>query len=167
MQVGDLQQIESWAASSVSEGALSATADRRGTVLTARNTRRLLELARHLPEADRALVRAVYGDGTPIRVVAGLRRQPDRECRRRLALLVDRMNHPAFAVAVHGSAPIRGRGARIARACFVEGLTIRQAAVRLRTSVYAVRRERARILAMVQCLKLADHLSRAAARRAA
>lgn len=156
----DQPASSSWAEPPTVEALLARRTDRRSTRTGVPSPRRLIERSIHLPPEDQALVRAIYAEGLPLRVVAELRGQSPRACRESLARLVRRLCSPAFLLAADPRGLLTRRQAAVARACFVEGLTMRLAAVRLRTSLHIVRSERARVLAMVEGLTLAERIRR-------
>ncbi|MFN7022164.1 MAG: hypothetical protein ACK4WH_12675 [Phycisphaerales bacterium] len=150
----------SWTDTPTVEDLLARRTDRRATRTGVPSPRRLIERSVLLAPDDKALIRAIYAEGLPLRVVAELRGQSPRACRESLARLVRRLCSPAFQLAADPRGLLTRRQAAVARACFIEGLTMRQAAARLRTSLHIVRSERARMLAMVEGLTLAERLRR-------
>jgi AraC-like DNA-binding protein len=56
----------------------------------------LLDLARHLPARDRAMIEHVYARGLTVAELARLTRTSPRRIRRRLAAVLQRMRHPLF-----------------------------------------------------------------------
>lgn len=102
---------------------------------------RLVELAAHTNPEDRALIEAVYRDGVTAARLATLSGRTPRAVRQRIRTIVTRLLSPRFAyVLAHGDAwPTRRR--RIADACVLKGLSIREAAEALGLSVHAVRRQ--------------------------
>jgi len=125
----------------------------------------VLERAAHLPDADRALVHAVYATGTSVQALAALTRQSPRVLRRRLRSLIDRLRSRefAFVVAIAPALPPIRRA--IALACYVEGRTQRDVAHDLALTQYTVRRHREAILAMIDAADTARR-ARATADRA-
>lgn len=101
---------------------------------------RVVESSAVLPEAERALVLAVYRDGRTAVEIAALMREPPQRIRRRLKSIVRRLSNPrlAFVVAASGAWPERRR--RIAWAVFAEGRSIRHVAHQEGLTLYAVRR---------------------------
>lgn len=101
---------------------------------------KVLRLATSLPSEDRALLESIYREGRTAVQVSHLTRQPARTIRRRVRRIVHRMVSPEFAfVALHRERwPVSRR--RIADACVLEGLSMCQAADRLRVSFHNVRR---------------------------
>jgi DNA-directed RNA polymerase specialized sigma24 family protein len=100
----------------------------------------IVESSRVLPDAERALVQAVYRDGRTAVELAALMRESPQRVRRRLKSIVKRLANPrlAFVVAASDAWPERRR--RIARAVYIEGRSIRQIAREQEVSLYAVRR---------------------------
>lgn len=124
----------------------------------------LVRHAQHLPPADRALIEAVYRDGSRIVEIAALvsQRAPDdhtvRSLRRRIRALVRRMLDPRFDFVVRalGNAdgiarspwsPVR---AHVAREHYLNGRTMRDLARHSGASFYSVRRHRDAIEALFE-----------------
>jgi DNA-directed RNA polymerase specialized sigma subunit len=116
----------------------------------------LVQLAAHLPNDERGIIDAIYRDGIPTRTVAEIRGVTPWELRRQLSRLIRRLESPEFILTIRRAGKLSSRDGRIARACFVEGLPTRTAAQRLGVSYYQVRRQRERILSMLDALKLAE-----------
>jgi len=97
--------------------------------------------AEHLLPEDRALVRAVFGDGMDAKRVARLQGEPSRTVRRRVRSLAARVLSPEFEfVLARRDAWPRTRRL-VATACVVQGRTLREAASHLQMSLHAVRRQ--------------------------
>jgi hypothetical protein len=125
---------------------------------------RLSALAEFLAPTDRTLVRWVYRDGKPVAELAGLLRTPRASLTRRVRKLVDRCRSPEFAfVAAHMNAwpaPM----AHVARACVLEGRSVRSAAATLKTTVHAARSLRMVVLAMARGVEQTRRTSERAAK---
>ena len=116
----------------------------------------LVERAELLPEPDRRLIEGVFRDGRSIREVAAVWGDPpgpgrdERTLRRRLHRLVRRLYSPEFLVV----AQLRERWAparrRVATACVLHGLSLREAAEALGMSMHTVRRQLDAVSAIVE-----------------
>ncbi len=108
-----------------------------------------LGLAEHLGRPDRALVRGVYDRGLSAADIARAAGAPPRRLQRRLNVVMDRLASAAYrqVLAQGGDWPAARR--RIATAVIVHGLSQRDAASQLKLSLHTVRRELARIRAML------------------
>lgn len=110
----------------------------------------LVERAEHLLPPDRALIRAVYHDGQTAAEIARLQGVSPRRVRSRLRRLIARMASPDFLVVArdrHAWPPTRRR---VATAVVLQGLSMRETAIRLRLSLHAVRRHMEQIRALVE-----------------
>lgn len=98
--------------------------------------------ARFLPRPERCLITAIYERGTSISDLATLAGQPARSLRREVHRILRRLTSPEFAfVALHMDAwPITMR--RVAQACILEGVPVRQASRTLELSLHTVRKHR-------------------------
>ncbi|MFI4898189.1 MAG: hypothetical protein ACIARR_10220 [Phycisphaerales bacterium JB059] len=111
---------------------------------------RIVEGSAWLAPAERALILAYYRDGQRVTEIARLANESVRALRRRLRRAVRRVLSPefAFVVEAHGGwSPTRRR---VARACLLEGRTIRETSERLGLSLHTVRRHHVAIRAMVE-----------------
>lgn len=111
---------------------------------------RLAAMAQLVPEPDRSMLIAVYDRGVPISTVAAMRGIPTWEFRRVLARLLRRLNAPEFALASQPWKLPSERTAAVARACFIEGQSVRAAAASLSLSIHTVVRERACVRALAR-----------------
>lgn len=105
----------------------------------------IVERAKHLLPADAALVRAVYADGVPVSRLAALSdaqagAAAARALRRRLRRLLARMLSERFVGVLRRQEEWGVTRRRVAAACVLQGLTMRQAAAALGVSYHAVRR---------------------------
>jgi selenocysteine lyase/cysteine desulfurase len=91
-----------------------------------------------LPD-DRAVLTAIYRDGLTAQEVATLRHEPPRRVRSRVRRLVARLLSDRFLFVLRrrDSWPTLRR--RVASACVLQGLSMREAARRLRVSLHVVR----------------------------
>ncbi len=106
---------------------------------------RLVQLAIHLPQADRALLESVYKHGTPTSVLARAAGRPARTIRERVHRLVKRVTSPAFGYVLRHCDEWRPLVRHIAEAVILHGRTHRETAEELGITVYRVRREVDRI----------------------
>lgn len=136
----------------------SAGSERRGTAPEASDPlRAVVRLAQWLPDAERALVTAVYEDGGSIGRVAHLTGRDPSEIRRALAQLIDRVSTPAYAFVVVNRSRWPAARARVGTACWLEGRSVRGAAQSLGLSIYEVRIHREAIRALIEdALKAAE-----------
>ncbi|MBC7771233.1 MAG: hypothetical protein H7210_01935 [Pyrinomonadaceae bacterium] len=93
-----------------------------------------------LPDCDRQLVLAVYEEGKSVIDLASLMKQPVRTLRARVRRLVERITSPIFAFVALNLDQWPMMLKRVAEACVVRGLTIKEASAELRISYYSVRR---------------------------
>ncbi|MBY0398427.1 MAG: hypothetical protein K2X91_18425, partial [Thermoleophilia bacterium] len=118
-----------------------------------------------LPAADRALLLAIYEQGRSLVELAPIMGLEPRSIGRRVRRLVRRISQPAFALAALRSAGWAARDGewrdlgRVARACVLEGQTLRAAARSLKMSVHAVRRHRETVIAMARGAQVLSKIS--------
>jgi DNA-directed RNA polymerase specialized sigma24 family protein len=131
--------------------AVERTAARTPTLDLRRAFRRdlaqtLVERAAHLPEPDRYLIEGVFRDGRSIADLAAMwKDRPElgytpRSLRRRLHRLVERLNSHRFMLVAEHRACWTPTRRRVATACVLHGLSLREAAETLGTSLHTVRR---------------------------
>lgn len=133
--------------------------------------RKLIELivsrAELLPDADAALVLAVYRDGVVLpRLVAAARTSaaPDPDphhanlayLRRRLHRLARRCIDPLFVFVSINSPALPPTMRRVATACILHGMSLRRAALTLNLSHHVVRLQRERLQALFESSQSAD-----------
>lgn len=115
------------------------------TDLRRRRTRELAEIvvdhARELMPDDRAVLHAIYRDGMSARDVADLRREPPRRLRHRVRRLVERVLSDRFLFVLRFRNDWPQRRRRIAKACVLEGRSMRDGARHLQITLHVVRRE--------------------------
>ena len=115
------------------------------TDLRRRRTRELAEIvvdhASELMPDDRAVIQAIYRDGLTARDVAELRHEPARRVRGRVRRLVGRVLSDRFLFALRFRDQWPTRRRRVAKACVLEGRSMREGADHLRMSLHEVRRE--------------------------
>lgn len=105
-----------------------------------------------LPE-DRALIRALYVDNLTARHIAQLRGASPRSVRRRVHTLVQRLLSPRYEFVARQLERWSPTRARVARACVLEGHTLRAAAERLNVSLHTVRRHMDAVAAQHEALR--------------
>ncbi|HYF15632.1 MAG TPA: hypothetical protein VD971_11235 [Phycisphaerales bacterium] len=103
-----------------------------------------------LDAAERALLLAVFERGQTAAEIARITGAKPQTVRRRIKLLVQRVDDPLFAFTAARSdawpAPLR----RVARACFVRGYSMRRASTELRMSLHTVRRHHDAVLSLYE-----------------
>lgn len=110
----------------------------------------VLALAEHLGPEERSLLRMVFDGGVPVGEVARVRGCPARTLRREVRALVKRVTDPRF-VFVLSSREVWGANRRkVASACVVQGLTLRETASVTGLSLHAVRRHMGAIEALFE-----------------
>ena len=113
---------------------------------------RLCELAIELPTDERAILLSRYADGrssTQIAAIAGCTRH---HIERKLRVLTKRLARPEYVFLAPRLARLDPEQRAIARACIIQGLSIRSAAAQLNMSQHALRERRSVLLAMVRGL---------------
>lgn len=117
----------------------------------------LLERSEFLPQEERELINAVFRNGTSVVRLAKLTGNPSaaRRLRRRVHLIVERALSGSFAAMARclsrgeaGDWPRTRK--RVGELLFIEGKTLRQAAVELRRSVHWVRAHRTALEAIFE-----------------
>jgi len=100
-----------------------------------------------LPADDRELVEAVFAHGRSVAAYVRTQRErglrpglTERTARRRLRRLIQRLASPRFAFVIDQRRHWGATRRRVAMACVVQGLSLRQAARALGLSLHAVRR---------------------------
>jgi DNA-directed RNA polymerase specialized sigma24 family protein len=130
-------------------GEHSAAIDLRRSV-DDRTADRIVARADWLPEPDRSMVLAVFGEGLPAAAAARLRSEEPRLVRRRVAKAAARVldaRAPYVAARAGAWPPAR---ARVARAIFHHGCTLRETARLVGISLYTVRVHRDAIEGMFE-----------------
>lgn len=107
---------------------------------------RLLRLAEFLGAPDRTLIHAILADGRTRVEMAGLMGTREITVRRRVDRLIARMNSRAFRYAARELDRMDPQRAAVARACILEGRSLREAAERLGVSTHRVTTLRRAIL---------------------
>lgn len=104
--------------------------------------------AQALPREERAILESVFGDGLTIARLAALRGVSPRPLRRKIRLLLGRVLSDRFAFVLRESPAWPDRRRRIATAVYVHGLSMRDAAEGLGTTLHTVRTELQKIDAL-------------------
>lgn len=113
---------------------------------------RIAELGAHLPAPDAALIEAVFAHGLTVQRAAGLMNLDPRTVRRRIRQLITRIRSPAFAFVVVQRDNFSPERATVARACIIEGRSLRVAAIQLGISIHAVRLHKSAIITQAEAL---------------
>lgn len=121
---------------------------------------RLCKLAVELPADERALVLARYADGRSSAEIAALAGCSRFLIERKLRRLTTRMARPEYVFLAPRLLQLDPMQRSIARACFIEGRSIRAAALQLNISQHALREGRAVLLALVRCVAPPPSLAR-------
>ena len=101
----------------------------------------LLDAAQFLDEPDRALIVAIFRNGDTVNAVAARRGCSRHAVSRRVRMLADRLTSPRFMFALACLPDWPNERQAIARACILNGRSVRDAATSLRLTLYTVRRE--------------------------
>jgi len=112
--------------------------------------RRIAHMAEWLPQADRALLRAVYDSGQPVADLARIAGQHPRSLRRRVRRLTARVLSSRYLFVVSHMADWPATRRKVARACVIQGLSMRAAARQLGLSLHTVRMHHAAIRALAE-----------------
>jgi DNA-directed RNA polymerase specialized sigma24 family protein len=115
----------------------------RGTI------ERLLDLAEHLPDPDRALLRGIYDRGMTAAELARVLGRRPRGIRRRIQCLVERVGSPRFTFIVRNRRRWPKERRCIAEMVFLQGRSQREAAESLGIGVHRVRLEVDRIRLLI------------------
>ena len=100
----------------------------------------IVRRAAFLLPPDKALLLAVYRDGASAADLARLHRQDPRNLRRRIRALVQRVLGPRFVYVLRHRDRWTPTRAKVATACAVHGMTLREASSHLRVSLHTVRK---------------------------
>jgi len=114
----------------------------------------LVARAEHLLPEDRALITAVYQDNLTAAQVAQLKGCPPRTIRRRLRSLIQRLLSPRYVFVASRLDRWPPTRKRVARACVLQGRTLRAAAAHLKVSLHTVRRHMDAVAAQHEALTL-------------
>jgi len=112
----------------------------------------LVARAEHLLPEDQALITAVYQDNLTAAQVAQLKGCPARTIRRRLRVLIQRLLSPRYQFVASRLDRWPPTRKRVARACVLQGHTLRAAAESLGVSLHTVRRHMDAVAAQHEAL---------------
>ncbi|GAB5497495.1 MAG: hypothetical protein Phyf2KO_25750 [Phycisphaerales bacterium] len=118
--------------------------------------RTVAQQADHLPPKDRALITQIFVDGIPINRLAQNSGEEPRRLARRVKSITKRMLDPRFKYVTENKAAWRPTRQRVAAACIVEGLSMREASEKLKLSPYTIRKHREAIDAMFESAEFAS-----------
>jgi DNA-directed RNA polymerase specialized sigma24 family protein len=104
--------------------------------------RDLVDRASFLPAADRELLRTVQDYGRPIRELAPILGLTPRALSRKFHKILRRAKSPEYAFVVTHADSWPERTRRVAKCLWVDGLSTRHTADKLRLSLYTVRQHR-------------------------
>jgi DNA-directed RNA polymerase specialized sigma24 family protein len=110
----------------------------------------ILQRAPELDASDRSLLEAIYASGQSAAAVARLLGQPQRTVSARVRRLVRRVCTPEFGLVLLLQERWPKTRREVARACFVRGLSIREASQSLGITFHAARKHHAAIRAMAE-----------------
>ncbi len=120
---------------------------------------RLCALADALAPTDRALIRWAYGDGKPLGELAAVHRVTTRAMSRRLQRLARRCESAEFGFVLSRVRTWEPPLALVARACVLEGRSLRSAAATLGMGIHQVRALRTVVLSMARGVEQNDQLA--------
>jgi hypothetical protein len=109
----------------------------------------LARRAEFLPPEAAALVRLHLDLGITIKEIAAFKGMPERQVRRRLARLCERLADPCFVLAARFRHTLAPGLAELAAAYWIEDLPLRQLAHSRGQSVYGVRQEIAKVRSLL------------------
>ena len=147
LDAGSQTTNETQTPSQVAATQFAAIARRRaGRTLGRRNSQRvanetLLARARHLSDTDRALITARLGMGISLRHLAALHHNTTRQLRLRIVQISNTLSDPCFLLTTQFGRELPAPLAALARAYWIEGLTLRTLAQREGTTLHHIRRE--------------------------
>ncbi len=110
----------------------------------------VLALAEHVSPEERSLLRAVFESGLPVGEMARVRGCSARTLRREVRALVRRVMDPRFVFVLSRRDLWGPSRRRVASACVVQGLTMREAAQVAGMSLHAVRRHMGAVEALFE-----------------
>ncbi|GEM_PF-1301879 len=111
---------------------------RRG--ITANIAAKVRSAAPYLDDRDREIVLAVLDRGQSAAAVGRLTNRQAREVRRHVKRVYRRISAPEFQFVLEQIDRLGGTRRKVASACFLHGLSLRQAAAKLGVTVHMVRR---------------------------
>jgi len=114
--------------------------------LRRKRSRRLVEMiqegSQHLPEPEKNLLVAIFEHGDPISKVAREAAADPRKLGRQVRRITQRVLDPRFRFVADHQSKWRPTRRKVACACVIEGLSIREAAEKLSLSAYTVRKHK-------------------------
>ena len=122
------------------------------TTLTRRDL--ILQRAQLLPDADAALLRAVYNDGKTLAELARLAHRTRGSIRKRFVRLRDHVTSRVFERALRHRHRFKGKRRAVLTHCIIEGRTVKEVARQLRMGYYETRLHRDTILALLNTSEL-------------
>ncbi len=118
-------------------------------------TELVLALAEHLGSEERALLKAVFEGGMSVGEVARVRGCAARTLRREVRGLVKRVTDPRFVFVLSRREEWGASRRKVASACVVQGLTLREAARESGLTLHTVRRHMGAIEALFEAERAA------------
>ncbi|PHQ80269.1 MAG: hypothetical protein COB69_06315 [Phycisphaera sp.] len=112
--------------------------------------RSISERAKHLPDPERALLDEIYVNGKSIAAVAKLRDENVALLRRRVRRITTRVLTPRYRYVTEHQSAWRPTRRKVAGACVIEGLSIKDASIKLHLSTYLIRKHRDAIEALFE-----------------
>ena len=100
----------------------------------------LCALSTWLPEPDRALIRSIFDEGKRVSDVARLMKAEPSKLRRRVKSVAKRVTDPRFRQTASLLARLAPTRRRVAMACLLGGMSMRDASHTLRLSLHQVRK---------------------------
>lgn len=116
-------------------------------------------MADALAPTDRALIRWAYADGKPLAELAAVHRVTPRSMSRRIRRLSRRCESPEFGFVLARLRSWEPPLALVARACVLEGRSLRTAAATLGMSAHQVRALRTVVLSMARGVEQNEKLA--------
>mgnify|MGYP002654994195 CR=1 FL=1 len=110
----------------------------------------VLERAHLLDPADQRLIEAIYARGVTAVAMSRLMGQPPRKLTSRVRRLVKHLCSPECALVQAMESRLPKVRREVARACFVQGLSIRAASARVGITFYAARQHLAAVRALAE-----------------
>lgn len=117
------------------------------------------QAARHLPDEERVLIDDIFEHATPVSVIARRSGEDPRAVSRRVRRITRRLLDPRFRFVAEHRTAWRPTQSKVAKACVLEGLSIREASKRLGLSRHTVRRHKEAIDALFELIPSAGNES--------
>ncbi len=112
--------------------------------------RSISERTKHLPDLERALLDEIYVNGKSIADIAKLRGDDVKLLRRQVRRITTRVLTPRYRYVTEHQSAWRPTRRMVAGACVVEGLSIKDASIKLHLSTYLIRKHRDAIEALFE-----------------